>query len=131
MTNNELNFLKIFHFLNKYKTIDSRLNIWKTFHKRYVYLTCIMLWLVPLTIMLHQSPGSKLLSLINLPTFAKKCYKQLLLMLGMDLQWSVLCMLSDKGLFSMFEGNSGVLIVYCMTFVVILLVQCAIMQASL
>ena len=31
----------------------------------------------------------------------------------------------------MFEGNSGLLIVFCMTVVVILLVQCVIMQTSL
>ena len=52
-------------------------------------------------------------------------------MLGMDLQWSVLHMLSDSGLFSMFEGNPGLFIFFCMIVVVILLVQCVIMQTYL
>ena len=67
MTNNELNFLKIFDFSNKYKTIDSRLNTWKTFHKRYVYIL-YMYNVVACPIDHYATPGSKLLSFINFAT---------------------------------------------------------------
>ena len=65
MTNNELNFLKIFDFSNEYKAIESRLKHLENFSQK----VCILGMYNDVACLIdnYATPGRKLLSLINLP----------------------------------------------------------------